>query len=149
MYVLSWWTLSALTQVLFWYSFPSLPRNQNNPRVCTETICHTRTYIIHYLFTYLFHWQWAIVELPQYPPLPHCHWSELSTALNHKLTITNHEQIMCIILGINFFSCPVLSNCLYTIIHVVLCVTGQQHGFLSGILRDTVFKNTFILLKTI
>ena len=40
-YVLSWWTVSALTRVLFWCLFPKL-------RV-TETVCHSCTYIILYL----------------------------------------------------------------------------------------------------
>ena len=54
MYVLSWQTVSVLTQVLFWCLFPSLLRNwgnkhQNNPLVSTETFCHLSTYIILYL----------------------------------------------------------------------------------------------------
>ena len=55
MYVLSWRTVSALTRVLLWYLFPSLLRNsgnkhQNNPLVSTETIRHSSSYIILYLF---------------------------------------------------------------------------------------------------
>ena len=53
MHVLSWQTVSALTEVLFWYLFPSLLRNsgnkhQNNPLVNAETIRHSSTYIILY-----------------------------------------------------------------------------------------------------
>ena len=56
MYVRSWWTVSALTRVLFWYLSPSLLHNsgnkhQNNPFVSTETVCHSNTYIILYIFT--------------------------------------------------------------------------------------------------
>ena len=56
MYVLSWRTVSALTRVLFWYLFlPSLLRNsenkhQNNPLVSAETILHSSTYIILYVY---------------------------------------------------------------------------------------------------
>ena len=54
MYALSWWTVSVLTRVLFWYLFPSLLRNsgnkhQNNPLVSAETIRHSSTYIILYI----------------------------------------------------------------------------------------------------
>ena len=54
MYVLSWWTFSALTQVLFWYLFTSLLRNsgnkhQNNPLVSAETVRHSSTNIILYM----------------------------------------------------------------------------------------------------
>ena len=54
MYVLSWRTVSALTRVLFWYSFPSLLHNlgnkhQNNPLVSAETVRHSSTYIILYI----------------------------------------------------------------------------------------------------
>ena len=53
MYVLSWRTISALTQVLFWCLFPSLLRNsgnkhQNNPLVSAETVRNSSTYIILY-----------------------------------------------------------------------------------------------------
>ena len=55
MYILSWRTVSALTWVLFWYLFPSLLHNsgnkhQNNPLVSAETIRHSSTYIILYIF---------------------------------------------------------------------------------------------------
>ena len=51
MYVLSWWTLYALTRVLFWCLFPSVLRNsgnekQHNPRVSTETVRHSSRYIL-------------------------------------------------------------------------------------------------------
>ena len=54
MCVLSWWTVSALTQVLFWCLFPSLLRNsrkthQNNLLVSAETVHHSSTYIILYV----------------------------------------------------------------------------------------------------
>ena len=54
MYVLSWWTVSAPTRVLFWYLFPSLLRksgnkHQNNPLVSAETIRHSVAYIILYI----------------------------------------------------------------------------------------------------
>ena len=53
MYVLSRWTVSALTRVLIWCLFPSLLRNsgnkhQNNPLVSAETVRHSSTYIILY-----------------------------------------------------------------------------------------------------
>ena len=52
-YVLLWWTVSALTGVLFWYLFPSLLRDsgnkhQNNPLVSAKTVRHSSTYIILY-----------------------------------------------------------------------------------------------------
>ena len=47
MYVLSWRTVSALTRVLFWYLFI---KHQNNPLVSAETIRHSSTYIILYIF---------------------------------------------------------------------------------------------------
>ena len=55
MYVLSWRTVSVLTQVLFWCLFPSLLRNsgdkhQKNPLVGVETVRHSSTYIILYIF---------------------------------------------------------------------------------------------------
>ena len=55
MYVLSWRTVSALTRVLFWCLFPSLLHNsgnerQNNPLVGAETVRHSSTCIILYLF---------------------------------------------------------------------------------------------------
>ena len=54
MYVLSWQTVSVLTQVLFWCLFPLLLHNsgnklQNNPLVSAETICHSSTCIILYV----------------------------------------------------------------------------------------------------
>ena len=54
MYALSWRTVSALTQVLFWCLFPSLLRNsgnkhQNNPLVSAETVCHSSRYIILFI----------------------------------------------------------------------------------------------------
>ena len=47
--------MSALTRVLFWYLFPSLLRNsgnkhQNNPLVSAETVRHSSTYIILYIY---------------------------------------------------------------------------------------------------
>ena len=51
------------------------------------------------------------LSLSQCPSLSHFPWSELSTAPNDKLTITNHEQILCIILGMDFLGCLMLSNC--------------------------------------
>ena len=55
MYVLSWRTVSALTRVLFWCLFPSLLRNsgnkhQNNSLVGAETVRHSSTYIILYVY---------------------------------------------------------------------------------------------------
>ena len=50
MYVRLWQTVSALTRVLFWYLFPSLNKDKNNPLVSAETVCHSSTYIILYLF---------------------------------------------------------------------------------------------------
>ena len=54
MYVLPWWTNSALTRVLFCQLFPSLLRNsgnkhQNNPLVSAETVRHSSAYIILYV----------------------------------------------------------------------------------------------------
>ena len=54
MYVLSWRTAFALTQVLFWGFFPSLlcnsgNKHQNNLLVSAETIRHSSTYIILYI----------------------------------------------------------------------------------------------------
>ena len=54
-YVLGWWTISALTRGLFWYLFPELLHNsgnkyQNNTRVSTETVrheIHTLVYFLH------------------------------------------------------------------------------------------------------
>ena len=46
MCVLSWWTVSALTRVLFWSLFPELL--QNNPLMSAETVHHSSTYIILY-----------------------------------------------------------------------------------------------------
>ena len=53
-YVLSWWTVSSPTRVLFWCLFPSLLRNsgnkhQNNPFVSTEANSHSSTYIGIYI----------------------------------------------------------------------------------------------------
>ena len=55
MYVLSWRTVSALTQVLFLWLFPSLFRNsgnkhKNNPLLNAETVPHSNTCIILYSF---------------------------------------------------------------------------------------------------
>ena len=55
MYALSWWTVSALTRVLSLYLFPSLlcnlgNKHKSNPLVSAETVCHSRTYIILYVF---------------------------------------------------------------------------------------------------
>ena len=57
MYVLSSRTVSALTQVLFLCLFPSLLRNsgnkdKNNP--LTETVRHSGTYIILYIYTWFY-----------------------------------------------------------------------------------------------
>ena len=57
MYVLTWRTVSALTRVVFCYSFPSLLRNsgnehQYNSLVSTETIRHSGTCIIIYLVSW-------------------------------------------------------------------------------------------------
>ena len=54
MYVLEWWTVSALTGVLFWCLFPELQSNkgdkdQNNTPVSTETVRYKSTYIILFL----------------------------------------------------------------------------------------------------
>ena len=58
MYVLSWWTVSALTFLLECYFGIQLPplllrnsrnKHQNNPLVSTETVRHSRTYIIPYV----------------------------------------------------------------------------------------------------
>ena len=53
MYVLSWQTVSVLTQVLFWYLFPSLLHNSgykhpNNPLMRTE-IVPSRQYLHYYI----------------------------------------------------------------------------------------------------
>ena len=53
-YALSWRTVSALTWVLFCCLLPLLlhnsgNRHQNNPLGSAETVCHSSTYIIHYL----------------------------------------------------------------------------------------------------
>ena len=47
--------LNQILRVLFWYLFPSLLRNsgnkhQNNPLVSAETVRHSSTYIILYLY---------------------------------------------------------------------------------------------------
>ena len=54
--VLSWRTVSALTWVLCWCLFPSLLRNsgnkhQNNPLVSAETVRHSSTFIILYMWS--------------------------------------------------------------------------------------------------
>ena len=54
LYVLSWWTVSALTWLLFLCLFPSLLCNlgnkyQNNPLVSAETLRHESTCIILYV----------------------------------------------------------------------------------------------------
>ena len=54
MYVLSWRTVLALSQGLFWCLFPSLHRNsankhQNKTLVSAETARHLNTYIILYI----------------------------------------------------------------------------------------------------
>ena len=67
MYVLSWRTVSVLTQVLFWYLFPSLLHNsgnkhQNNPLVSVEKVRHSSTYIILYLPDPAFSFQhWCLI----------------------------------------------------------------------------------------
>ena len=48
-HVLSWWTVSVLTRVLFLCLFPSLLRNKNNSLVSTETVSHSSTYNILYI----------------------------------------------------------------------------------------------------
>ena len=55
MYVLSGQIVSVLTRVLFWCLFPSLLRNsgnrhQNKPLLSAETVRHSSTYIILYVF---------------------------------------------------------------------------------------------------
>ena len=57
MYVLEWWTVSALTRGLFWCLFPKLWSNegnkyQDNTRVSQETRGHESTYIILFLTRY-------------------------------------------------------------------------------------------------
>ena len=54
MYVLEWWTVSALTRGLFWCLFPELQSNggnkhQNNTWVSAETVRNESTYIILFL----------------------------------------------------------------------------------------------------
>ena len=61
MYVLSWQTVSALTQVLFWCLFPLLLCNlgnnhQNNPLVSAETVRHWSTHSILWCFSVCFIW---------------------------------------------------------------------------------------------
>ena len=58
MYALSWWTVSALTRVLFWCLFPELLHNlgnkhQNNPLVSAETVRHSSTCIVIYIYIYV------------------------------------------------------------------------------------------------
>ena len=48
MYVLPWWTVSALTRVLFWCLFD---KHQNDPLVSAESVRHSSTYIILYMFS--------------------------------------------------------------------------------------------------
>ena len=60
MYVLSWQTVSAPTQMLFLYLFPSLLRNsgnkhKNNPVMSAETVHYLSTYII----LYVSHMKWV------------------------------------------------------------------------------------------
>ena len=57
MYVLPWWTNSALPRVLFWCLFPLLLRNlrnkhQNNPLLSTKTGHDLSLYVILYLLHY-------------------------------------------------------------------------------------------------
>ena len=64
MHVLSWRTVSALTQVLFLCLFPSLLRNlgnkhKNNTLVSAETVRHSSTYIILYITQGVIHRQWG------------------------------------------------------------------------------------------
>ena len=68
MYVLSWRTVSALTGVLFWclflYEFILVyificNKHQNNPLVSAETIRHSSTYIIIYIYEYIMALQYA------------------------------------------------------------------------------------------
>ena len=54
-YVLSWGTVSVLTQVFSWCLFPELRstsgnKHQKNPLVSAETVRHSSTYIILYSF---------------------------------------------------------------------------------------------------
>ena len=65
MYVLSWWTVSLFTQVLFWYLFPSLLCNegnkyQNNPLVSAETVNHRSTYIILSMYIEFMRWSFNL-----------------------------------------------------------------------------------------
>ena len=54
MYILLWWAVYAITQLLFWCLFPSLRnsgnKHQNNPLVNAYTVCHLSTYIILHNF---------------------------------------------------------------------------------------------------
>ena len=56
MYVLSSWTVSALTGVLFLCLFPS-NKHKNNPHMNVETVPHSSTYIILYFFTWYQGWR--------------------------------------------------------------------------------------------
>ena len=53
MCVLSWWTVSALTWVLFWCLFTTY---QNDPLVSSEIVCQSSTNIILYIFRLVCHW---------------------------------------------------------------------------------------------
>ena len=76
MYVLSWQTVSALTQVLFWCLFPSLlcnsrNKHQNNPLVSAETVRHSSAYIILYIPHSLI---WGVFfEFKVWPMFQCCH----------------------------------------------------------------------------
>ena len=70
MYVLSWRTVSALTRVLFWCSFRSLLRNsgnkhQNYPLVSAETVGHSSTNFILYIFQGCFTWTGSVANVPR------------------------------------------------------------------------------------
>ena len=49
MYVLSWQNVSALTRVLFWLC-SSVYKHQNNPLESSETVRHSSTYIVLYIY---------------------------------------------------------------------------------------------------
>ena len=87
MYELSWRTVSALTRVLFWYLFPSLLRNsgnkhQNNPLVSAETIRHSSTYIILYLFQGLVG---CFLFLEFYSSASSCHYEQYAHIISFLL----------------------------------------------------------------
>ena len=81
MYVLSWWTVSVLPLVLFWYWFPSLLRNsgnkhQQNPLVSVETVRHSSICIVLYL------------SIPIYQTLHHLRLTEaLLYELIHRCSV--------------------------------------------------------------